>query len=71
MFRAVYRQIARFLDWVNRSGSGPSASRAAKEAKDHRRDVESRYGGGGSDMSRGRRGLKGVAPIVRHGLAQR
>jgi hypothetical protein len=47
MFRALYRQIARFLDWINRSGSGSSASRGTREAEDHRRDVESRYGGGG------------------------
>jgi hypothetical protein len=44
MFRAVYRQIARFLNWVNGSGSGSSASRAIREAEDHRRDVESRSG---------------------------
>jgi hypothetical protein len=43
MFRAVYRQIARFLDWVN-GGSGSSASRATREAAEHRRDVESRSG---------------------------
>jgi hypothetical protein len=55
MFRAVYRQIARFLNWVNRTGSGSSASRATREAADHRRDLESRYrggdyyGGGGGD----------------------
>ena len=49
MFRALYRQIARFLNWINRStGSGSSVSRAAREAEDHRRDVESRYGGGGN-----------------------
>jgi len=50
MFRAVYRQIALFLNWVNQTGSGSSASRAVKEAEDHRRDVESRSGigwGGG------------------------
>ena len=45
MFRAVYRQIVRFLDWINRSGSGSSTSRATKEAEDHRRNVESRSGG--------------------------
>jgi hypothetical protein len=49
MFRAVYRQIVRFLDWVNRSGSGSSASRASKEAEDYRRDFESRWGSGSSD----------------------
>ena len=50
MFRALYRQIARFLNWVNGTGSGSSASRAVKEAEDYRRDVESRSGigwGGG------------------------
>ena len=52
MFRAVYRQIARFLDWINRSGSGPSASEAAREAKEHRQDVASR-GGRGGDFSGG------------------
>ena len=49
MFRALYRQIAKFLDWVNGTGSGPSASRATREAADHRRDVESRSGGPGGD----------------------
>ena len=47
MFRAVYRQIAKFLNWVNRTRSGSSASRTAREIERHRRDVESRYGGGG------------------------
>jgi hypothetical protein len=46
MFRAVYRQIARFLNWINRTGSGSSASRATREAADHRRDVESRSSSG-------------------------
>jgi hypothetical protein len=46
MFRALYRQIARFLNWVNRTGSESSASRAIKEAEDHRRDVENRSGSG-------------------------
>ena len=45
MFRAVYRQIARFLNWVNRTGSGSSASRATREAAEHRRDVESQNAG--------------------------
>jgi len=51
MFRAVYRQIARFLNWVNGTGSGYSASRATREAEDHRWDVESRSGStwGGGD----------------------
>ena len=44
MFRAVYRQIARFLNWVNGTGSGSSAARATREAAEHRRDVESRSG---------------------------
>lgn len=42
MFRVLHRQIARFLNWVNRTGSGSSASRAVREAEDHRRNVESR-----------------------------
>jgi hypothetical protein len=46
MFRSLYRQIARFLHWVNRTGSGSSGtSRALREAEDHRRDIENRYGG--------------------------
>ena len=45
MFPAVYRQIARFLDWINGSGSGSSASQATREA-DHRRDIEIRSGSG-------------------------
>jgi hypothetical protein len=49
MFRAVYRQIVRFLDWINRSGSGSSASQATREAADYRRDVEIRSGGGSGD----------------------
>jgi hypothetical protein len=42
MFRAVYRQIARFLNWVNGTGPGQSPSRAriSREVADHRRDVE-------------------------------
>jgi hypothetical protein len=51
MFRAVYRQVARFLNWVNRTGSGSSASRASRDAENHRRDVESRHG----DVYRGDR----------------
>ncbi len=56
MLRAVYRQIARFLNWVNGTGSGSSAARAMKEAENHRRDVESRSGSpwgeaGGGDGS--------------------
>jgi hypothetical protein len=49
MFRAVYRQIVRFLDWINRSGSGSSTSRATREAADYRRDVEIRSGSGPGD----------------------
>jgi hypothetical protein len=48
MIRALYRQIVRFFDWVNRSGSGSSSSRAVKEAEDHRRNIEDRYGSGSS-----------------------
>ena len=33
MFRALYRQIVRFLDWVNRSGSGSSASAGGKGSR--------------------------------------
>ncbi len=56
MFRALYRQIARFLNWVNRTGSGPSASsRAIREAEDHRRDIENRSGSSGGGLaSKGR-----------------
>ena len=46
MFRAVYRQIARFLNWINGTGPGSSASRATREAADYRRDMESRTGSG-------------------------
>ena len=38
--------IARFLNWANGTRSGSSASRATKEAEDHRRDVESPSGSG-------------------------
>jgi hypothetical protein len=48
MFRAVYRRIARFLNWVNRSaGPGPSASRITREIADERRDLQFRSGTGG------------------------
>lgn len=43
MFSAVYRHIKRFLAWVN--GGGLSV----KDAENHRREIESRYGGGGGD----------------------
>ena len=46
MFRALYRQITRFLNWVNGTGSGSSASQATREAADHRREVEIRSGSG-------------------------
>ena len=46
MFRSLYRQIAKFLNWVNRSGSRSSSSEAVSEAENHRRDVEDRAGGG-------------------------
>ena len=37
MFRALYRQIARFLNWVNGTGSTPTdASRLIREAQEHR-----------------------------------
>jgi hypothetical protein len=38
VFRAVYRQVMRFLAWVNRGSS-------YKAVVDHRRDMESRTGG--------------------------
>jgi len=50
MFRALYRQIARFLNWVNGTSSGSSASRAVREAEDHRRDIEIRSGSSGWDI---------------------
>jgi hypothetical protein len=49
MFRAVYWQIVRFLDWINRSGSASSASQATREAADYRRDAEIRSGSGSSN----------------------
>jgi hypothetical protein len=45
VFRAVYRQIKRFLGWVNR---GPSPS--YKGAADHRRDMQVRDGDDGWGM---------------------
>jgi hypothetical protein len=48
MFRALYRQIARFLNWVNGTGSGSSPSQAIREAEAHRRDIEDRSGSAGS-----------------------
>jgi hypothetical protein len=48
MFSAVYRQIKRFLAWLNGGGRSGSVKDAVKEAENHRRDVESRYGGGGN-----------------------
>ena len=53
MFGTVYRQIARFLNWVNRTGSS-GTSRAIRDAENHRRGVESQYGGyAGRDSSYG------------------
>jgi hypothetical protein len=46
MFRALYRQIAKFLNRVNRTRSESTASQAIREAEQHRRDVESRSGSG-------------------------
>jgi hypothetical protein len=43
MFRAIYGQLKRFLRWLN------GGSRWSKEAQNHRRDLESRYGGGSGD----------------------
>jgi hypothetical protein len=48
MLRALYGQFKRFLGWLN--GGGYSANDSVKEAENHRRDIESRYGGGGSDL---------------------
>ena len=53
----MYRQIARFLNWINRTGSGSSASQATRQAEDHRRDVESRYGYTGGDWADGGGGV--------------
>ncbi len=51
MFRAVYRQIARFLNWINRTGSpGQAHLRPYREAENHRRDVEDRSGGPGGGL---------------------
>ena len=41
MLRALYGQFKRFLGWLN--GPGPSV----EDVENHRRDIESRYGGGG------------------------
>jgi hypothetical protein len=49
MFRTLHRQIARFLNWVNGTGSKSSASQAIKEAENHRQDVENRSGISGGD----------------------
>ena len=45
MLGAAYRQLTRFLAWLN--GGGRSVKQSVREAENHRRDVESRYGGGG------------------------
>jgi hypothetical protein len=52
MLRALYRQIARFLNWVNGTGSRSSASRAMREAEAHRQNIGDRSGssGGGLDI---------------------
>lgn len=39
MFGAVYRHIARFLNWVNGTGPGSSTAQASREAAAHRRDA--------------------------------
>jgi hypothetical protein len=44
MLSAAYRQIKRFLAWLNGGYSG-------KEAVNHPRDIKSRHGGGGDDYS--------------------
>jgi hypothetical protein len=46
MFRALFRWIARSFNRVNRTQSESSVSQAVKEAEQHRRDVETRSGGG-------------------------
>ena len=53
MFRALYRQVARFLNRVNgtgRASAGSSTSQAIKEAEDHRRDIENRSGSEGGGL---------------------
>ncbi len=45
MFRALYGQLKRFLTWLNGGGG------SVKDAENHRREVESRYGGGGDGYS--------------------
>ena len=47
MLRALYGQLKRFLGWLN--GGGYSV----KDAENHRRDVESRHGGGSGDLGGG------------------
>jgi len=42
MFRALYGQFKRFLGWLKGGGGGGSS---VKDAENHRRDIESRYGG--------------------------
>jgi hypothetical protein len=58
MFRAVHRQIARFLNWVNGTGPGasPSRNRISREVADHRRDLEGSAGKWG-DVGGGPGGL--------------
>ncbi len=48
MLRALYGQLKRFLGWLN--GGGYSVKGSVKDAENHRREVESRYGGPGGDL---------------------
>ncbi|HEX6725522.1 MAG TPA: hypothetical protein VF073_09810 [Gaiella sp.] len=48
MLRALYGQFKRFLGWLN--GGGYSVKDSVKQAENHRRDIESRYGGPGGDL---------------------
>ncbi len=50
MFRALYRQIARFLNWVNGTRSESAASQAIREAEQYRRDIETRSGSSGGGL---------------------
>ena len=50
MFRALYRQIARFLNWVNGTRSETLASQAIRQAEQHRHDIENRSGGPGGGL---------------------
>lgn len=47
MLRELYGQFKRFLRWLNAEGRPvKDTGRAVKQAEAHRRDIESRYGGG-------------------------